>query len=195
MGAKKEVVEQWSNMGMGTIDLNEGVLIFERLLKTNYSHIGVMPTDWNKYPDKNSFFEKLKKSEKKEDQPDVDLLLELQKADSVQRRKMLVRYVESGICGILGYEEGKQSFEEDQGFFELGMNSLTAIEFKNKLQDTLNCQLSSTLTFDYPTIKKLVNYLDSEIVSTEDEQQDVPVETEQEDDDDIVKKLSEQLGL
>ncbi|CAM9959588.1 unnamed protein product, partial [Choristocarpus tenellus] len=79
-----------------------------------------------------------------------------------------------------------QSFEEDQGFFELGKNSLTAIEFKNKLQDVLDCPLSSTLTFDYPTIKKLVNYLDSEIISIEDENQDVSVEKIQEDDD-IVK--------
>jgi acyl carrier protein len=153
-----------------------------------------MPTNWNKYPDQNNFFEVLKAIKKKDKQSGV--LLELRKANVANRRKILVEYVESEICQVLGYELGKQSFEEDQGFFELGMNSLTAIEFKNKLQDTLDCQLSSTLTFDYPTIAKLVNYLDSEVISSEDKQQDTPVEIIEEDDDEyIFKKLSEQLDL
>jgi len=194
MGAKKELLEHWSNMGMRTINIDEGVLIFEKLLGTNYAHIGVMPTNWNKYPDQNNFFEVLKAIKKKDKQSGV--LLELRKANVANRRKILVEYVESEICQVLGYELGKQSFEEDQGFFELGMNSLTAIEFKNKLQDTLDCQLSSTLTFDYPTIAKLVNYLDSEVISSEDKQQDTPVEIIEEDDDEyIFKKLSEQLDL
>jgi acyl transferase domain-containing protein/acyl carrier protein len=195
MGAKKDLIKHWANMGMGTIDLDEGVMIFEKLLHTDYSHIGVMPTDWSKYPDKNSFLEILKEPKKQENESEI--LLELRKADLVQRRKILVQYVEAEICEILGYELGKQSFEEDQGFFELGMNSLSAIEFKNKLQDRLDCQLSSTLTFDYPTIAKLVNYLDLEIVSieTEDDQEDITIETIQDNDEDIIKKLSEQLGI
>lgn len=110
---------------------------------------------------------------------------------------MLVKLVEGEVCRILGYEVGKQSFEEDQGFFELGMNSLTAIEFKNNLEDMLDCQLSSTLTFDYPTIAKLVTYLDLDIISLNNEQESMTmdVETIEESDDDIVMKLSQQLGL
>lgn len=194
MGAKKELIDHWFNMGMSTIDLDEGVLIFERLLNTNYSEIGVMPTDWNKYPDQNNFFEALKKIKEKEERSNV--LTKLREADPARRRKMIIEYVESEVCGILGYQEGNQYFEEDQGFFELGMNSLTAIEFKSKLQDAFECQLSSTLTFDYPTIAKLVDYLDSEIVSVKEEDSSVE-EAEQEDDsdDDIVSKLSKQLGL
>jgi acyl carrier protein len=196
MGAKQELIDHWSNMGMGTIDLDEGVLIFEKLLNTNYSNIGVMPTDWSKYPDQNKFFERLKDVKIEEDQSNV--LLELRRADPARRKKMLIDYIESEICTILGYQKGSQSFEEDQGFFELGMNSLTAIEFKNRLQDTLACQLSSTLTFDYPTIAKLVYYLDSEIVTPEEDEDDtsMTIEAEQEeDDDDIINKLSKQLGL
>ena len=127
---QKELLEHWAKIGMGTINLDEGVLIFEKLLKEDSPHIGVMPTDWSKYPDQNSFFEALKELENKNEQKEQsEVLLELKQADPAQRRKMLVKYVESEICTILGYEKGKQSFEEDQGFFELGMNSLTAIEF------------------------------------------------------------------
>lgn len=193
MGAKEELIKHWSSIGIGTINLDEGVLIFEKLLNTSYPHIGVMPTNWNKYPDSNSFFDMLKNSEGKEKESAI--LLELRKAEPNQRRKMLITFIESEICEILGYEKGKQSFEEDQGFFELGMNSLTAIEFKSKLQDALDCQLSSTLTFDYPTIAKLVNYLDSLIVSVEDEEENISKTEETHEEDDIIKKLSEQLGL
>jgi acyl transferase domain-containing protein/acyl carrier protein len=196
MGAKQDLLDHWSKMGMGTIDLDEGALIFEKLLDSHYAHIGVMPTDWSKYPDQNSFFSVLKEL-KNIEKTSSTILLELQDANKTQRRKMLVKLVEGEVCRILGYEVGKQSFEEDQGFFELGMNSLTAIEFKNNLEDMLDCQLSSTLTFDYPTIAKLVNYLDLDIISRNNEQESmaVDVETVEESDDDIVMKLSQQLGL
>jgi acyl carrier protein len=53
----------------------------------------------------------------------------------------------------------KQSFGPQQGLFELGMNSLTAIRFVNQLQVQLGCSLPPILLFSYSTIESLVNYL------------------------------------
>ena len=49
--------------------------------------------------------------------------------------------------------------EEDQGFFGMGMDSLTSLELRNRLQDLLGRPLPPTLLFDHSTPEKLVTYL------------------------------------
>ena len=41
------------------------------------------------------------------------------------------------------------------GFFELGMDSIMAVELKNKLSAELSLSLPSTLAFDYPNVEAL----------------------------------------
>jgi acyl carrier protein len=43
--------------------------------------------------------------------------------------------------------------------FDLGVDSLIALELKNRLQAVLGMPLSTTLLFDYPTIEALTDYL------------------------------------
>ncbi len=210
MAANIELEKHWASIGMNSLELEEGMNIFERMLGLRSGHLGVMPMDWEKYPDQSHFFERLKhiKREKGAHQVKSTLLQELRSVEPTQRKKMILKYIETQVCIILGYKEGR-SFEENQGFFELGMNSLTSVEFKNNLQESLSCKLSSTLTFDYPTITKLVNYLESEIIQTHEDHTeesqksppDRPIkETIQEtvdenDPEGMLLKLSQQLGL
>ena len=43
---------------------------------------------------------------------------------------------------------------DEAGFFEMGMDSLMAVELKNILEERLNCELDATLIFDYPNLFK-----------------------------------------
>lgn len=47
-------------------------------------------------------------------------------------------------------------------FFDVGMDSLSAIEFRNRLQSSLGAgvKLSASLVFDYPTLARLQEYLE-----------------------------------
>jgi hypothetical protein len=87
--------------------------------------------------------------------------------------------------------------EQDVGFFTLGMDSLTSIELRNRLQASLGCSLSSTLAFDYPTQQALVNYLANELLGTSEQLQNP--ESDEEDEissmDDIVQLLSAKLEM
>ena len=55
--------------------------------------------------------------------------------------------------------------QRQQGFFDQGMDSLSSIELRNRLQYDLDCSLPTTLAFRYPSINALVDYLLVEVLS------------------------------
>ncbi|MEL6938587.1 MAG: acyl carrier protein, partial [Cyanobacteria bacterium J06598_1] len=66
------------------------------------------------------------------------------------------------ICQTLGFSPNE--LNRDMGFFDLGMDSLTALELKNSLQTDLGLSLPSTLAFDYPTVDALIAYLATQLI-------------------------------
>ncbi|MEH2171998.1 beta-ketoacyl synthase N-terminal-like domain-containing protein [Nostoc sp.] len=85
------------------------------------------------------------------------------------RQEELMTHVRSLVAKVLGLKQ-PQSIGLQQGFFELGMDSLTATELKEQLQNSLGCSLSPTTLFDYPTVAALANYLETQVLSLLDPQ-------------------------
>merc|ERR1719221_1262477 len=54
----------------------------------------------------------------------------------------------------IGIDEGLYL---DSPLMDSGMDSLTAVSFRNTLQQTLAVKLPSSLMFDYPTMKEVAN--------------------------------------
>jgi aryl carrier-like protein len=50
-----------------------------------------------------------------------------------------------------------------KGLFEMGMDSLTALELKNRLQATLGMTLGGTVLFNHPSILAVTEYLSTMI--------------------------------
>jgi acyl transferase domain-containing protein/acyl carrier protein len=70
------------------------------------------------------------------------------------------------ICRkILESSETETDLEGDEGFFEIGFDSLMIIEMTLQLRDALApcLKLSSNIAFDYPSINKLSSYIESEL--------------------------------
>ncbi len=87
-----------------------------------------------------------------------------------ERHDLLMSHVQATIARILGLPPN-YGIEPKQRLFDLGIDSLMAVELRNLLATSLGQSLRSTLIFDYPTPKALVDYLAHDVLKIEEESQ------------------------
>ncbi len=75
----------------------------------------------------------------------------------------LLEYLRSQVAATLGMASPEE-LEPRQRLFDLGMDSLMAVEMKNRLEKGLGVPLRSTLLFDYPTLEALARHLGEEVL-------------------------------
>nr|WP_206791062.1 type I polyketide synthase [Amycolatopsis sp. MtRt-6] len=75
-----------------------------------------------------------------------------------QRIAVLLDAVRAQVAGVLGFGSGHQ-IDEDQGLFEIGFDSLTAIELRNRLRAMTERKIAPSVVFDHPTPKLLAAHL------------------------------------
>ena len=94
------------------------------------------------------------------------LLQELQAAPISERRGLLATCLQRLVGEVLGFEAGRLP-EMQKGFFDMGMDSLTAMEFRNRLESSLGSALPSTLAFDYNNVAVLTDFLYATLFAAE----------------------------
>ena len=77
---------------------------------------------------------------------------------SSQRSYRLVELLKAAINNVIGASD-HEPIELRKPLFDLGLDSLTAVELKNRLETNFVCSLSTTLLFDYPTLEALSSHL------------------------------------
>ncbi|OBK98319.1 polyketide synthase [Mycobacterium asiaticum] len=88
-----------------------------------------------------------------------------------QRRAELLSVVCGNAAIVLG-RSNSADIEADRAFGDLGFDSLTAVELRNRLKVATGLTLSPGLIFDYPTPTALAEHLDSRLAVTVDRQPD-----------------------
>lgn len=84
----------------------------------------------------------------------------------VERRAALTTLVSEEVASALGYTSAR-GVDVRTAFRELGFDSLTAVDLRNRLGAATGMRLPVTLVFDYPTITSLVDYLADSVAPTE----------------------------
>ncbi|WP_167355677.1 type I polyketide synthase, partial [Streptomyces atriruber] len=86
--------------------------------------------------------------------------------DDAKRAEALLELVRGQVSLALGLGSGA-SVEADRAFRDLGFDSLTGLELRQRLQTVTGLRLPSTLVFDYPTPTALVGFLEEEVGGTD----------------------------
>ncbi|WP_144205762.1 type I polyketide synthase [Mycobacterium tilburgii] len=93
------------------------------------------------------------------------LLKRLEGLPEDEQYAVLLDLVRSNIATVLG-DSSPESIDPDCAFQELGFDSLTAVEMRNRLKTATGLALSPTLIFDYPNCGALAGYIHIELVGT-----------------------------
>ncbi|MGB7412681.1 MAG: type I polyketide synthase [Thermosynechococcaceae cyanobacterium] len=155
--------------GMEKIKPQTGLAVLDHLLQQAWAQVGVLPinqSQWTVPPRMTAFWSELAIK-----QPTTSWLDALR--DAKDRKSLLMQYLRSEVARLLGVEASTLS-DPEIGFTDLGLDSLTTVEFRNRLQTALERSLSSTIVYDYPTFNKLTDYLASQLFSTNSEAKSAP---------------------
>jgi acyl carrier protein len=86
----------------------------------------------------------------------------LAKLPASRRGPAVVDLVQSAVAVTLGHS-GREQIDPQQAFSDLGFDSLSAVELRNRLAAATGLGLAPTLVFDHPNVTALAKFLDGEL--------------------------------
>ncbi|NRN69475.1 Beta-ketoacyl synthase [Kibdelosporangium sp. 4NS15] len=88
---------------------------------------------------------------------------ELSRLSGAEQQAHLLDLVRTEVASVLGHSK-PEAIGSDRAFTELGFDSLTSVELRNRLGAATGLRLASTVTFDYPTPGALAEHIRGELV-------------------------------
>ena len=167
--------------GLSLIPKKEGLDTFDQVVSSHLRQVMVEPVIWEKFAkawpagqginflsefvDFESLQQEILHEEEKVEEVS-ELLALMNNSTAESKRSAVMEYLNKELAEILGI---KGALDPRKGFMAMGVDSLLAISFKNKLKQQVGRQsqkIPATLLFDYPTLEDLTNFIVKEIVTS-----------------------------
>jgi len=93
----------------------------------------------------------------------TQLVDQLTLAPAQQRKKLVVDYLRDVVAEVTRIDAA--DIRDEAGFFDVGMDSLMAVELRRRLEQAVGKELPSTLAMDYPRLVDVADYLLGDVLS------------------------------
>jgi len=164
----------------------------------------IMKANWNTYTQVNGVQEQLKQLITNEDSAgntptSNDFSHKVANLGVEERYVELEKLVKIEI-GQLLHIQNMSTVSNRKRLFEIGLDSLGAVDLKNKLSRTLGAELRGTLLFDFPTIEDIVQHIGHDVFKWQESQEPFYSETSENilnddlSEDDLAALLMKELG-
>ena len=163
---RESALETLQRKGILTMTPAIGMNAFHHLISTTRAQLAIAEMDWSRFLDQRpltGFLARLTEPRSSIRAPDQSESLIDIRAVPVAERGLAVRNrLRRELQRVLGLAEATH-IASDVGFFDIGMDSLTSVEFRNYLQAALGISLPTTTAFDYPNLDELQAFVLSEL--------------------------------
>ena len=167
-------LERLAALGIGSVSPQRGREALERLLTLDESHVAVVAVDWQRFlraapgvleaPLLANFARETASARSPTTSAlnGAEVRRELQTAPSQsERRRLLVSYACKNVARILQIPAAK--LDPDQPLNKIGLDSLMAIELKNRIESDLGVRLSIATLLKGPSIHELATQFQAQL--------------------------------
>jgi acyl transferase domain-containing protein/NADPH:quinone reductase-like Zn-dependent oxidoreductase/short-subunit dehydrogenase/acyl carrier protein len=164
---------RWTRRGIQYIEPADGVEMLAAVLRSDLAQVVAARVDWARFlepfgaDEVPSLLADLAPGRTRalDAAPAPPLFDRLRAAIPAQRRKLIETHVRDQIIRVLGLDP-TCPVDPRQGLREIGMDSLMAVELRNRLQSSVGRTLPSTIAFDHPTLDDLAGHLADELLGS-----------------------------
>lgn len=160
-------LERFARMGVTPLQTEEALDRLELLLGTEQARWTVARVDWDRLRPVLEARRPLDLVSELGSPPPAakavdDLTVSLRVSGPRAARDTLERLVREQLAAVLGLGQD-QPLDPERGFFDLGLDSLMAVELADRLRARLGLPITATVAFDHPSLALLVAHLLDEL--------------------------------
>ncbi|MFD5453325.1 type I polyketide synthase, partial [Streptomyces sp. NPDC127100] len=176
-------LDQLRRRGLRFMDIDLGIAALQQTLDHDQTHLAIADMDWDTFlpvftsARPSPLLDELAEARRLRQEstagaahgadPDTDpaapLRQRLAGLTPGERAHALLDLVHEQVAAVLGHAD-TSTLDSGRAFKELGFDSLTAVELRNRLNTATGLRLPATLIFDYPNSAVLTEYIQEQLL-------------------------------